>query len=71
MTAAVSHAPDWEQWVGEIVAGEVPLGDFLGKGERSGVFRTRYDSAPAAIKLVPATEPQAQVLADSGTTLAN
>lgn len=63
MSVAVSQAPDWEQWEGEIVAGEFPLHNLIGTGEKSAVFRT----TGAAIKLVSASASRAQELVEQWT----
>ncbi len=64
MNAAVEMTPDWRRWEGEIVAGEFPLVQFLGAGERGATFRTRLASGDGAIKLVPAGRVQAEELVE-------
>ena len=59
MSVAAVTTPDWRQWEGEMAAGEFPLEQFLGAGEKSAVFRTRLASGDGAIKLVPAGNVQA------------
>jgi TonB family protein len=44
--------PDWKQCEGELAGGEFPLERFLGGGEGSAVFLTRFRSGRAVIKLV-------------------
>src|SRR6266496_650927 len=61
-SAAIIMPEDWNQFVGQVAAGEFALREYLGASSRSAVFLTaRGDrSARAAIKLVP-------VPADSAT----
>jgi TonB family protein len=64
MSVAAVTTPDWRQWEGEMAAGEFPLEQFLGAGEKSAVFRTRLASGDGAIKLVPAGNVQAEELVE-------
>ena len=69
MSVAVRQTPDWKQWQGDLAGGEFPLGQFLGSGESSAVFRTRLASGDAAIKLVPAAGAQAEELVERWTRI--
>jgi TonB family protein len=54
--SAASMMPEaWRQFVGQVVAGEFPLREYLGGSSRSAVFLTERGerTAKAAIKLVP------------------
>jgi TonB family protein len=64
MAVAARMTPDWKQWVGEIVAGEFPLEQFLGANERGAVFRTQSASGVCAIKLIAATGADADRLVE-------
>jgi len=64
MSVAAEMMPDWKSWEGDLVDGEFPLEQFLGAGEKSGVFRTRLPSGEGAIKLVPAGSGQAEQLVE-------
>ena len=56
--------PDWKQCEGELAGGEFPLERFLGGGEGSAVFLTRFRSGRAVIKLVLDGQAQAGVLVE-------
>jgi TonB family protein len=67
MSVAARQTPDWKQWEGDLAGGEFPLEQFLGNGERGGVFRTQLASGCAAIKLVPASGAEAEKLIERWT----
>jgi Protein kinase domain len=56
--------PEWKQCEGELAGGEFPLESYLGGSEASGVFRTRYASNRAAVKLVIAGQTQSGELVE-------
>jgi len=63
--------PAWKQYEAELVHGEYPLDRYLGGGEESAVFLTRFDSGRAVIKLVCADQAQAVELVERWNLAAN
>jgi eukaryotic-like serine/threonine-protein kinase len=49
----------WQQAQGEVVARRYVIGEMLGASDASSVFRTEYNGAPAAIRLIAAKPDEA------------
>src|SRR5579862_5191179 len=71
MSAAAESMLDWRNWEGARAGGEFLLERFVGGSNRSAVFLTGFGSERAAIKLVLASDAQAEDLVERWNRVAS